>query len=175
MSYLAAVMLLYMDTFPAFCCLANLLNAPILVCFYRMEMTQIGKYVKVLDTIMSDNVPRVYNHLKLLDISTDLYIMDWILTLFSKALPLDIATRVWDNYFLRGDAFLYATIAGIVSYLAPELESGTFDECLQLLTHLPQDIDEAKFFEHIASIDISPKRLDELLVEQGLEPASRGV
>jgi len=31
MSYLAAVMLLYMDTFPAFCCLANLLNTPILV------------------------------------------------------------------------------------------------------------------------------------------------
>jgi len=31
MSYLAAVMLLYMDTFPAFCCLANLLNSPILV------------------------------------------------------------------------------------------------------------------------------------------------
>lgn len=98
-------MLLYMDTFPAFCCLANLLNAPILVdqrlsllprlvltmciqlCFYRMDMSQIGKYVRVLDAIMADNIPRVYNHLKQLDITTDLYIMDWILTLFSKVIP----------------------------------------------------------------------------------------
>lgn len=55
-----------------------------------------------------------------------------------KALPLDIATRVWDNYFLRGDSFLYATITGVLSYLAPQLENGSFDECLQLLTHLPQ-------------------------------------
>lgn len=171
MSYLAAVMLLYMDTFPAFCCLANLLNSPILVCFYRMDMTHISKYVRVLDAIMADHIPRVHNHLRSLDISTDLYIMDWILTLFCKALPLDIATRVWDNYFLRGDIFLYSTIAGVLSYLAPQLENGTFDECLQLLTHLPQDMDETALFQHIGNINISPKRLEELLVEQGLTPS----
>ncbi len=45
---------------------------------------------------------------------------------------------MWDNYFLRGDIFLYSTIVGVLSYLAPQLENGTFDECLQLLTHLPQ-------------------------------------
>jgi hypothetical protein len=169
MSYLAAVMLLYMDTFPAFRCLANLLNTPILVCFYRMDMTEIRKYVYVLDSIMAEHIPRTHNHLRSLDISTDLYIMDWILTLFSKALPLDIATRVWDNYFLRGDTFLYATITGLLSYLAPQLESGTFDECLQLLTHLPQDMDEAGLFDHINGVNVSAKRLEELLAEQGLE------
>jgi hypothetical protein len=136
-----------------------------------MDMTDISKYVRVLDAIMAEHIPRIHNHLRSLDISTDLYIMDWILTLFCKvrrllprlsshhtpnslslslslcvlralccvqALPLDIATRVWDNYFLRGDIFLYATISGVLSYLGPQLESGTFDECLQLLTHLPQ-------------------------------------
>ncbi len=41
MSYLAAVMLLYMDPLPAFSCLANLLNRPLLLAFYRMDMTQV--------------------------------------------------------------------------------------------------------------------------------------
>lgn len=168
MSYLAAVMLLYMDTFPAFCCLANLLNTPILVCFYRMDMPRIHKYVSVLNSIIAEHIPAVYNHLASLDIPTEFYIIDWILTLFSKALPLDIATRIWDNYFLRGDTFLYASITGVLSYLSPKLTSGTFDECLQLLTHLPQDMDEAELFQHIGNITIPPKQLEDLLVEQGL-------
>jgi hypothetical protein len=33
----------------------------------------------------------------------------------------------------------------------------------------PQDMDETALFQHIGNINISPKRLEELLVEQGLE------
>lgn len=67
--------------------LRHSLSLGIQLCFYRMDMTHIRKYVSVLDAIMADNIPRVYNHLRSMDITTDLYIMDWILTLFSKVLP----------------------------------------------------------------------------------------
>ncbi len=54
-----------------------------------MDMTHISKYVRVLDAIMADHIPRIHNHLRSLDISTDLYIMDWILTLFCKVRRTD--------------------------------------------------------------------------------------
>jgi hypothetical protein len=37
MSFIAAVLLLYLEPFPAFVCLANLLSRPLFVSFYRME------------------------------------------------------------------------------------------------------------------------------------------
>jgi len=41
MSYLAAVLLLYLDPFPAFVCMANLLNRPCQLIFYRLEMNSV--------------------------------------------------------------------------------------------------------------------------------------
>lgn len=38
---------------------------------------------------------------------TDMYIVDWVLTLFSKALPLDLAMRVWDFFFFEGTPFIF--------------------------------------------------------------------
>ena len=35
-----------------------------------------------------------------------------VFTLYSKSLPLDLASRVWDVYFRDGDSFLFATALG---------------------------------------------------------------
>lgn len=39
MSYIAAMLLLYLEPFPAFVCLANVLNSPCLMAFYQMDMS----------------------------------------------------------------------------------------------------------------------------------------
>lgn len=41
MSYIAGVLLLYMDAFPAFKVLANMLNRPCLLAFFRMDEHQV--------------------------------------------------------------------------------------------------------------------------------------
>eukprot|EP01087_Luapelamoeba_hula_P011202 TRINITY_DN3015_c0_g2_i4.p1 TRINITY_DN3015_c0_g2~~TRINITY_DN3015_c0_g2_i4.p1 ORF type:complete len:835 (-),score=195.61 TRINITY_DN3015_c0_g2_i4:29-2533(-) len=163
MSYVAALMLLNMDEFTAFCCIANLLNRHIFVVFYRMDMPMIRRYVAVLDELMAEQIPVIYNNLRYLDITTDLYIMDWFLTIFSKSLPLDIAGRIWDNYFYEGDVFLYRTVLGLLKYLSDTLETASFDECLQLLTHIPQDMQEDDLFRCVQAIKISEKRWIDLL------------
>jgi hypothetical protein len=60
------------------------------------------KYVNILEELMQEHIPLIHQNLRCLDISPDLFIIDWFLTLFSKALPLDIAGRIWDNYFYEG-------------------------------------------------------------------------
>ena len=46
---------------------------------------------------------------------------DWALTLYAKALPLDVASRIWDAYVLDGDALFFRAAVGLLSYLAPRL------------------------------------------------------
>ncbi len=91
-----------------------------------------------------------------------------VLTLFSKALPLDVAARVMDNFFYEGDQFLLRAVVGLLALLAPRLEAGCFDDCLQLLTHLPPDLDDDLLFSHIAAVPTSPKKFQHYCSLQGL-------
>jgi hypothetical protein len=53
--------------------------------------------------------------------------------------------------------------------LSKTLENGLFDECLGLLTHLPQDMEEDTLFRCIEVVKIPKKRWGELRTKHGLE------
>ena len=54
-------------------------------------------------------MPDLFRHFETLDISADLYLIDWMLTLFSKNMDLDIVSRIWDNFMLDGEVFAIKT------------------------------------------------------------------
>ena len=168
MSYLAAVLLLYMDSFPAFVCLANILNSHCLMTFYRMDIKTMHLYIEVLDEMRDSQLHDLHVHLKSLDISTDLFIVDWLLTLFSKALPLDIAGHIWDVYLYEGDFFLFRCVIGLLSVHSNELTKSSFEECLTLLTHIPDSLNEKELFVKTANVKISKEKFNLALQSRGL-------
>lgn len=50
MSFLASMFLLVMDTFDAFKCLANLLNRPLFLGFFRMDINHVSFYQNIIQT-----------------------------------------------------------------------------------------------------------------------------
>lgn len=53
-------------------------------------------------------MPLVYNHFKAIDLSTEVYLMHWFLSLFSNSLnDLEFLSRIWDNFLLEGEIFAY--------------------------------------------------------------------
>lgn len=149
MSYIAAVLLLNMDEYHAFTCFANVLNNPCYMSFYSMNLDEMKKYMGVLEYGLSVFVPKVGRHLKEHGISPEVYIMDWVLTIFAKALPLDLSARVWDMVFLEGEIFVFQAALGVMKYFTTVLESESFDECMSLLTHLPGTIEDEELFKCI--------------------------
>jgi TBC1 domain family member 14 len=121
MSYLAAILLLYLDPFPAFCGLCNLLNRPCQLAFYRLEARVISRYTHVFRTLLRENLPDVSDHLNGIGMSTEMFLLDWILTIYAKSLPLDISSRIWDVYILEGDAFLFRTAVAIFRVLRKQI------------------------------------------------------
>ncbi|KAM9968471.1 hypothetical protein ACTFIW_002909 [Dictyostelium discoideum] len=163
MSYLAAVFLLILDEFSSFVCLSNFLNNPCYMTFYTMNLDQMGVYMNTMDQLMAQNLPKIQKHLKELGIQPDIFMIDWVLTVFSKALPLDVASHVWDTIFLDGEVVIFQTALGILKMYSKDLEFGDFDVCMTLLTHLPTDIDEDELFQHINSFQINQKLLNKML------------
>ena len=61
-------------------------------------------------------MPDLNKHFETLDVTADLYLIDWMLTLFSKHMDLDIVSRIWDNFLLDGEIFAIKTALAILQY-----------------------------------------------------------
>mmetsp|Transcript_21748 Transcript_21748/g.61126 ORF Transcript_21748/g.61126 Transcript_21748/m.61126 type:complete len:477 (+) Transcript_21748:84-1514(+) len=164
MSFVAAVFLLYLDPFEAFLCLANVLNQPFFLTFYRMEAGEIQTLLGVLSALLEEHVPAVHAHFQKHGVALDVFALDWILTIYSKSLPLDLTSRIWDNFFWGGDAkYLFRVALGILTLLQKELLENEFEGCVMLMGKLPRDLNGDKLFQIISGIKISKKRWDSLL------------
>jgi hypothetical protein len=163
MSYLVAGFLLNMETLDAFICVANFINKPFNLAFYITDRSQMYKYTTVADTIMATLLPKVHKHFKDLSIEPEQYLVDWFMTVFLKPLPLDIASRVGDIYFLEGEIFLFKVALALLKMHSHQLESYPRDLCVSLLTKFPKDLAEETLFEHISQFNLDPKKFQKLL------------
>jgi len=161
MSFLASMLLLVMDTFDSFKCLANLLNRPLFMGFFRMDIDHIDKFVEIFEHLLSIHLPNLHEHLKSHGISAHIYSMDWILTLFAKTLPLDTTSRLWDNIFLEGEVFLMRTGIALLALSEEELLKSSYENTMLTLTHFPEH-DEEDLFNAISDITLNIKS-DKLL------------
>ena len=155
MSFLAAMLLLNMEPEQAFVSLANLLNTQLLVSFFRVNQTVMNAYYQTYEEFFKENLPKLHKHFNEHKLSPDLYLVDYIYTLFSRSLPLDIASRVWDLYLRDGDQFIFRAALGILSMYYEVLINLDFIYLAQFLTKLPDDIDSDKLFSYISGIHMT--------------------
>lgn len=118
MSFLAATLLLNLDLCEAFVSFANLLNRPLLHAFFRLDQVKMSQFYSAFDALLKTHLPKVHFHLYTLNLTPDLYLTEWIYTLYSRSLPLDLASRVWDVYCRDGDDFIFRVAIGTVNNIS---------------------------------------------------------
>jgi hypothetical protein len=84
MSYIVSMLLLYMDELQAFQSLANLLCRRGNMDFYRLKKFAIDAYVMCFDFFFKQHLPLLYVHMKSEGVTSEMYLMDWNLSLFAK-------------------------------------------------------------------------------------------
>jgi len=152
MSFLAAILLLNLDVADAFICFANLLNRPLLHAFFRLDQPKMAEFYSHFEALFKSQLPKLHAHFQLLNLSSDLYLQEWIYTLYSRSLPLDLASRVWDLYCRDGEDFIFRTALGILKVYECVLLELDFIYAAQLLTNLPEDIDGIQIFKAIEQL-----------------------
>ena len=94
-----------------------------------------------------------------------MYLYDWLLTIFTRALPLDVTHRVWDNFLTVGHVFLFRTALGLLRLQQATFMQAEFEKSLALLNRPPRDIDGDALFECIGRITVTAERLNKMLQE----------
>ena len=112
MSFVAATLLLNLDVADAFVSFANLLNRPLLHAFFRLDQPKMAEFYSAFDALFKSHLPKLHSHLNSLNLTPDLYLQEWIYTLYSRTLPIDLASRVWDLYCRDGEDFIFRTAVG---------------------------------------------------------------
>lgn len=69
-------------------------------------------YYATYTALLCDNLPALGAHMESEGVTPDLYLVDWLYTLFSKSLPLDVACRIWDVFLRDGETFLVRAALG---------------------------------------------------------------
>ncbi|KAM4623769.1 TBC1 domain family member 12-like isoform 2-T2 [Polymixia lowei] len=139
MSFIAAVLILNMEEADAFISFANLLNKPCQMAFFRVDHELMLKYFGAFEVFFEENLPRLFGHFQSSGLTPDLYLIDWIFSLYTKPLPLDVACRVWDVFCRDGEEFLFRTGLGILRLYQDVLLQMDFIHIAQFLARLPDE------------------------------------
>ncbi|KAF1375395.1 hypothetical protein PFLUV_G00219690 [Perca fluviatilis] len=151
MSFIAAVLILNLEEAEAFITFANLLNKPCQMAFFRVDHELMLKYFAAFEVFFEENLPRLFSHFQTNNLTPDLYLIDWIFTLYSKSLPLDVACRVWDVFCRDGEESLFRTGLGILRLFEDVLLQMDFIHIAQFLTRLPEDLQAHTLFTAMAN------------------------
>ncbi|KAM6949387.1 TBC1 domain family member 14 [Aplochiton taeniatus] len=169
MSFIAAVLILNLDTADAFIAFANLLNKPCQMAFFRVDHSLMLTYFAAFEVFFEENLPKLFAHFKNNNLTPDIYLIDWIFTLYSKSLPLDLACRVWDVFCRDGDEFLFRTALGILRQYEEVLTRMDFIHMAQFLTRLPDLLPADPLFGHIAAVHMTSRNRKWAQVLQALQ------
>ncbi len=168
MSYIAAVLLLNVEPYVAFQCFANLLQHNIYFDFFRLERDRIDVHLGVYASLLDERLPKLARHFKQEGVRPDMYMIDWLMTLFSRSMPMNVSARVWDLYLSPGgdESSLFRVAIGLLRMHEAQLLGMDMGGILSFLHNIPPDLDEDELFRHVAKVHISRSRFAAIQSQQ---------
>lgn len=155
MSFLGAVLLLFMEPVDAFACFVTmLLYKSCFLQFFRIQMPDVRVYLDVHDRLLLEEMPALHAHFRAQRVEADIYMINWVMSLYCRAVPLDLVSRIWDIYVVDGDVAIFRSALGILKKLQPQLMEMGFEEIAAMLSHpLPaKDMNEDAVMQSIRSV-----------------------
>lgn len=167
MSFVGAMLALNMDAEEAFTCFANLLNRPCHLAAFSLDQRQMGVYYRAYSAALGARLPKLHAHFLAAGLSPDLYLLDWLYTIYAKSMPLDVASRVWDVFLRDGDEFLFRTALGVLHLYQEELLGMDFVRAAQFLTRLPEGMQADALFASIGQMStmVGPMSFQQMIAQ----------
>lgn len=84
-------------------------------------LPQVKIYLRLHDTLLDSEVPEVAHHFQSLGVNADLYMVNWLMSMYSRVLPLQMVCRVWDIFILDGDVSIFRIALGLLRHISKTL------------------------------------------------------
>ena len=136
MSYVAGMLLLNLEPYKAFVMLVNIIGSPLLIPFYRLDQDGITRRSQLFRLLLRQNLPEVCDHFENEGVKPGMFLIEWFLTLYSRSLNQEVASRVWDLLFYQGPLVLYQAGIAILKILSGSLMHEDLAGIMAVLTQI---------------------------------------
>ena len=163
LSYIAGTLLLQMDKFQAFVCFMNIILSPNILPFYLLDEQNIKKRLDLFNDIFKINLPELFEHFKENEVMPEHYLLEWLMTLYTRNVYIDLAFRIWDIYMIEGIISLYKTAIVIFSIHQKDYLQMEFSDILNHLKNLETNkYNEDKFIEAMNKVKFNDKIMNKI-------------
>ena len=157
-AYISAIFLLNSENY--FQALVNMVNfildSPGIKFIQKNE-----EFIKIRSSFFKDLLnkyyPRLSKHLTKLEIKPELNFNEWISYFFIKVFPYDVLLKLWDNYIVKGEVFLFEISLTILKMQENDCLSLPKGKILKNLRTIPfkEKYNEEYFFKLLYKCDLS--------------------
>ena len=145
--------LIYKDEFQSFKNLFNLICSTNTLQYYIKNEDYIEMRVQFFDYLLENSIPKVREHFKNLDISTDIFLVTWFENIFSFTFDFKLLKKIFDLYLLNGEYTLFQVGLAIIKVQENDLLNLTIGEVFKNLKKFPEKYKEEELLESIYSIN----------------------
>jgi len=142
--------------------------------FFKAGFPLYVRYRRGFELILEETAPEVHQHLRGEGVAPDLYLQQWLLTMFANTLPLPAVLHLWDLVICEGLPFVLKMACCIVKFLKDSLLNMQFEEIIAYLKRLDSPEGESRvpvvgqlLVAHAAKTFTLPQGLLGRAVQQG--------
>lgn len=133
MSYLGGFLLLENNEFQTFVLFHNLLIKSQILSFYKFRADEIIQRLKFFRQAFLREIPDLCEYFEEEKIDPRSYVYEWVMTLYTRALPIEVAKRIWDLYFIDGFPLLFKTALAILKIVKDKILYSDISEVMNTL------------------------------------------
>ena len=133
MSYIAGFLLMENNEYQTFVLFHNLIIKSQILSFYKFKADDIIQRLKFFRQAFFEELPDLWEYFEEEKIDPRSYIYEWIMTLYTRALPVNVAKRVWDLFFIDGFPLLFKTALAILKIIKDRILYSDLSEVMNTL------------------------------------------
>ena len=123
--------------------------------FLNLEQSFIKNTTDILKLLLKKHTPKLYNHFEKLNFSYIYLINIWFEYFYIKSFKYDVVLRIWDNYFLKGEIYLYKIALYIFKKEEEELINMPLGQVYESLKKNTLNYNEDEFFSVLENYNIN--------------------
>lgn len=122
----------------ALACLSAFIKKYLHKFFLSENSAVIEEYLAVFSHLIAFHDPELSNHMGSIGFDPKLFAITWFLTMFSHVFPLHKIFHLWDTLLIGNSSFPLCVGVAILHQLRDGLLNADFNECILLITNMPE-------------------------------------
>ena len=148
------------NEYDAFVILCNFIINNYLFKYIQNDTLFIENQLKFFEKLIEKYLPTIHLHFKELQFNINIFFYKWVEFLFLKTINYKICQRIFDNFILKGEIFVFELSIAILYILRKEILNSDESGLVYLLKKNIITINEEALFDYINSIDIKKEYND---------------